>query len=496
MRSAKEMFGNAKKKTMEYVSMLKTKEGRAAFTSKTKAAAVTTKDKTVTLWKSGIKGKVILCGVALLVLWIFFPSCDSGSKKTDGSTVKSGDSRAGLELKKLRDTDALFYEGSFPQGTSGIEFEDQYNTEGRYKSVAPNVIVLPDTVSMKNLCGSFNPDLEDYRKKGVAYLNDPNDTYYCVVVHVGRGYVVVKPDSSSMYGHFYGYIETDDEYVEGARLKLGFYTYLGTTKKVQLVNGSSHTMYAYQKMDDGIAAELIKAIKYNGKACEAAETENANRNHKAGNQKAKDDEKFVSNLDKGVDGLFRKALAEYDDIAWKSHIHVSGALKSKVKISDASKWRWIVNGATQEMTFSDFKKKMEKEGGAKYLNDNGTPLESLTGTFVANTTDAVLERANGVFKSRRYQLKIDCTSGNNSFVCYRVEADSEGNIDSIIPASSESDMTFQIYNSLAPFEKQNIQFYIIDKSKDADMVAQWEETTNSPETAKKIIKMFNKKYGK
>ena len=57
-------------------------------------------------------------------------------------------------------------------------------------------------------------------------------------------------------------------------------------------------------------------------------------------------------------------------------------------------------------------------------------------------------------------------------------------------------MTFQIYSSLAPFEKQNIQFYIVDKKKDADMVEQWEETTNSPETAKKIIKMFNKKYGR
>ena len=496
MKSAKEMLGIAKEKTMEQVSMLKTKEGRKAFVAKAKTMAMTTKDKTVTLWKSGIKGKVILCGVTLLVLWLFFPSCDSDSKKADGLTAKSGGSSARLKLKKLRDTDALFYEGSFPQGTSEIEFEDQYNTEGRYKSVAPNVIVLPDTVSLKNLCGSFNPDLEDYRKKGVAYFNDPNGTYYCVVVHVGRGYVVVKPDSTSMYGHCYGYIETDDEYVEGARLKLGFYTYLGTTKKVPLVNGSSHTMYAYRKMDDGIAAELVKAIEYNGKACEAAENENANRNYKAGNQKAKDDEKFVSNIDKGVDELFRKALAEYDDIAWKSHIHVSGALKGKVKISDAAKWRWIVNGQTQEMAFADFKKKMEKEGGTKYLKDNGTPLESLTGMFVANTTDAVLEHANGVFKSRRYQLKIDCAAGTGSFVCYKVEADSEGAIYSIIPVSSESDMTFQIYNSLAPFEKQNIQFYIIDRSKDADMIAQWEETTNSPETAKKIIKMFNKKYGK
>ena len=490
------MIDKAKGKTMEYISMLKTKEGREALIAKIKVVAIAAKDKTVTFWQSGMKGKVILCGAALLVLWLFFPSCGSDTKTTDGLTAKSGGSSAGLKLKKLRDTDALFYEGSFPQGTSELEFEDLYNTEGRYKSVAPNVIVLPDNVSTKNLCGSFNPELEDYRKKGVAYFNDPNGTYYCVIVHVGRGYVVVKPDSTSMYGLHYGYIETDDEYVEGASLKRGFYTYLGTTKKVPLVNGSSHTMYAYRKMDDVIATELIKAIEYNARACEAAETENANRNAKAGNQKAKDDEKFVSNLDAGVDKIFRKALAEYDDAAWKSHIHVSGALNGKVKISDSSKWRWIVNGKTQEMAFSDFKKMMEKEGGAKYLKDSGTPLESLTGMFVANATDAVLEHANGVFKSRRYQLRIDCAAGANSFVCYKIEADSNGEIYSIIPVSSESDMTFQIYNSTAPFEKQNVQFYIIDKSKDADMISQWEQTANSPETATKIIKMFKKKYGK
>ena len=384
MKSAKEILGNAKEKTMEHVSMLKTKEGRNAFVAKAKTLAMTTKDKTVTLWKSGIKGKVILCVAAFLVLWIAIPSCDNESRKDNRLVVNDNGKSTMPKLKKLRDTDALFYEGTFPQGTSGIEFEDQYNTEGRYKSVAPNVIVLPDNVSMLDLCGSFNPEMEDRRKKSVSYLNDPDGTYYCVVAHVERGHVIVRPDSPSMHGHYFGYIETDDEYVEGARLKRGFYTFLGKTKKVPLVNGSSQTMYVYRKIDDNIANELIKAIEYNGKACEAAENENASRNYKAGKQKAKDEDKFVSNIDAGVDKLFRKALAEYDDTAWKAHIHVSGALKEKVKISDASKWCWIVNGTTHEMTFADFKKKMEKDGGAKYLKDNGTPLESLNTPSIAS----------------------------------------------------------------------------------------------------------------
>ena len=42
--------------------------------SKMKATAVMAKDKTVTLWKSGVKGKAILCAAAVLVLWIVWPS--------------------------------------------------------------------------------------------------------------------------------------------------------------------------------------------------------------------------------------------------------------------------------------------------------------------------------------------------------------------------------------------------------------------------------------
>ena len=483
---AKEVVGKIKVKTMEKVSMLKTEEGRKNLAAKAKVAAMTAKDKTIALWKSGTKGKVALCIGAILISWFVISSCN-GSSDTKGATAKSSGGKAMLRLKKLRNTDALFYEGPFPQGTSGIDFEDKYNAYGDYKSVAPNVIVLPDSVSMNNLCGCFDPELEDWRRKGTSYLNDPNDAYHCIVDHVEHGHVIVKPNSISMYGNDFGYVETDDEYVEGARLKLGFYTFLGTTRKVPLTNGSSLTMYAFRKVDDKVATELIKAIEYNGKACEAAEKENVNRNSKAIEQKAKDDQKFVSNLDAGVDEVFRKALAEYDDTSWKSHIHVSGALKGKVKIADASKWRWIVNGETQEMTFDAFKRQMEKEGGAKYLRDNGTPLESLTGMFVANTKDVVVEHANGVFKSRRYQLEAQATSGKVDFVCYKIEYYSGGGL-SIIPAnpSSESDMTFQLYESLAPFAKMNVQFYIVDKEKDEDIVSLYARTGNSGETERAL----------
>ena len=486
MKSAKEILGTAKKKTMEHVSMLKTKEGRKAFVAKAKTMAITTKDKTVTLWNGGIKGKAILCAAAFLVLWIAIPSCDNESRKDNRLVVKDNGKSTMPKLKKLRDTDALFYEGTFPQGTSGIEFEDRYNTEGRYKSVAPNVIVLPDNVSLQDLRDSFNPNMEKCRKKGVSYLHE----YSCVVAHAERGHVIARP---SYGGHYYGYIETDDEYVEGAELKKGFYTFLGKTKKVPLANGSSRTMYVYRKIADSVAAELFKAIEYNGKACEAAEKENLDRICKVEEQKRKDIEKFVSNIDVEVDRFFREALAEYDDTAWKSHVHVSGALKGKVKISDVAKWRWKEDGKTMEMSFPDFKKKMEKDGGAKYLKDNGTPLESLTGMHVV---DLVREHASQAFKSRLHQLKIDNTARDVGFVCYKIELDSKGAVYSITPVSSEFDMCFYIYNPHVPFEKQNIQFYIVDKEKDADMVTQLEEMTNSLEAAKKIIKMFNKKYGR
>ena len=55
-------------------SMWKIKDGRYAFVAKVKMTANVVRNKTVSLWKSGRNGKVILCVAALLALWFVWPS--------------------------------------------------------------------------------------------------------------------------------------------------------------------------------------------------------------------------------------------------------------------------------------------------------------------------------------------------------------------------------------------------------------------------------------
>ena len=49
-------------------------QGIAPLLFKAKMAANVVKNKTVSLWKSGWNGKVILCVAALLALWLIWPS--------------------------------------------------------------------------------------------------------------------------------------------------------------------------------------------------------------------------------------------------------------------------------------------------------------------------------------------------------------------------------------------------------------------------------------
>ena len=56
-------------------------DGSRAFFAKVKMAANVVRNKTVSLWKSGWNGKVILCAAALLALWFVWPS-DKGDAET------------------------------------------------------------------------------------------------------------------------------------------------------------------------------------------------------------------------------------------------------------------------------------------------------------------------------------------------------------------------------------------------------------------------------
>ena len=53
---------------------IKLRKGINLLFSTAKATAGAAKDKIVTIWKRGVKGKIILCASMLLILWIAWPS--------------------------------------------------------------------------------------------------------------------------------------------------------------------------------------------------------------------------------------------------------------------------------------------------------------------------------------------------------------------------------------------------------------------------------------
>ena len=201
--------------------------------------------------------KKIVWGVlGLVFLWMLMPS--GCGRSSDVIVLKEGD------FKKESSSKEMFY------------VKD--GKDDGFMDVVPNLKRLPKMLSLNTLCGGFNPELEEERhKKGVAYLNDENNYYYhCIVIHAGDGFVIAEPNDKGMYGDFCGYIETDDEYVDGQQLKTGFYALTGK-KKVPLPNGATRSMYAFKQLDYKSNKIALDAIDYNGKAEEAAKKENARR---------------------------------------------------------------------------------------------------------------------------------------------------------------------------------------------------------------------------
>lgn len=71
------------------ISVILTKERMNAVCLKAKEISSGTKNQIVRLWKSGMKGKALLCALAALVVWLgFFLMCGGGPKAGDVKTIK------------------------------------------------------------------------------------------------------------------------------------------------------------------------------------------------------------------------------------------------------------------------------------------------------------------------------------------------------------------------------------------------------------------------
>ena len=349
--------------------------------------------------------KKIVWGVlGIVFIWMLLPAGEKSSHS------------AKHDFKKTRNTDALFFDG----GKTSVQYGDDY------VEAIPNLIKLPHNISLDTLCGAFNPELEHERhKKGVAYLNDENGTYYCTVSHVDDGFIIAEPDDKGMYGNFYGYIETDDAYVEGQRLKSGFYTLTGR-KSVPLRGGAKRTMYAFKKESQELYDKVAEVCEYNKKAEEAASQENDKRRMAAVKAKQarleKESKEREAKLQKECQELFKKELATFDENSWKKRIHMADGLKGRINISCEP--YWVLGG---KVSFAELKKKVENGGTDVVVYTEGNLKEAIhqvvadfrCAVTITSADDTCKWRAylvGGLYADFHHALKYEISSTEDIYI--------------------------------------------------------------------------------
>lgn len=299
------------------------------------------------LWRQGIKGKVMVGGCAVVLLW-GVKSCLFGFDGAEGVRFSAAD------FEKAVNSDELFYEGSEkdPRG---------------YVKVLPNLRAIPKMLRGDSICASMNPTIEqgDLHQKGYAYFNDADFIYKAIVVHVAKDYIVVAPDSTTMYGNFHAVIHTAQEYFERQSLRTGFYVLIGR-ERLPLVNGSTETMYAYQELDEESNRLAVDAVIYNGKAKEAAEKENDRRLERVLKEKEKRDtaarEKWIreeqERFTKLSETAYRKYVDTFDKGCALKRFHMAPQLREVISCSVDPMWRYD----NQNLNASQMKEVIEKKG--------------------------------------------------------------------------------------------------------------------------------------
>ena len=305
----------------------------------------------------------------------------------------------------------------------------------------------------------------------MAYLNDENNTFYhCVVIHVGDGFVIAEPNDKGMFGDFCGYIETDDEYVEGQQLKTGFYEFVGR-KKVPLVNGSSRSMHAFVRLDTKSNQLAVDAAIYNSKAIEATEQENGRRSV----LKREQEEKMRA---EAIGKAFAKESKRFKVLDVKDQIHLPPELKGKencFKISE-SKVYW---GGQRWMSFENIAALINEGDWKKLDNHSGLMTED------CSPEDYAKRLVDHILQGCRYAEVKDRELGVNHFDYIFV---------SVFPGYHEAERA-NIQNGLYGGANGAVvpiclggELYLIPTS-DNELVEMLGD-------AKKFTDAFTKKYGK
>ena len=339
------------------VEKFKTPEGRHEVYETGRILVLKTRDKIVATWKSGRKGKAICVSGAIFLLWVgacVFGGNDDTKLSKGRFALRRGD------LQTESKTDKLFYVKS--------------GKDDGYAKVVPNLKKIPRWVHGGPLANCLNPHLDsELRDRNRAYLNDPDYTFgnWCIVDHVGDDYVIVRPSDPSWSGKFYGYIRTDDVYVERSNLRRGFYAFIGQ-KRVPLTNGSTMTMYAFQAVDPDVSQQVLDAVEYNINAEDAAKNENSRRD-----RARREHEKEIADA-----ALFKTLENEMKQIQIpkiESQIHFPKDLKDS-GIHCVLKNKGLIFVGCRGMTAEDLQQKIRNEDwdtirSWAFCSDGNTPEE-------------------------------------------------------------------------------------------------------------------------
>ena len=433
------------------------------------------------------------------------------------SSEGSGSSQATrFDIKKMRDSDELWFEGTNKITETKGDLRSGLDIEESCIKVEPNLMIIPDGNILPLGMGRTSPE------KSINYIYDGGDGisgHRWTVEFVDDGYVVVRNVGSFSGEETYFHIETQDEYIDGQNLKPGFYIYRGR-EKVSLVNGSSVTMYSFKKRTDGFFEAVCAAVEYNEKATEAANDENRRRESMLYEKVEKRYEEEQPKAMKAKCGeaiiklnpAFIAKAKEYIEILLSDkRVHITPSARGKVKISDIL-WPYYELDYTfirrepefvrPKVRFPETIDELEKQGclicfGGKmpetFGKRDGTDFDNAIRELGYKTPESVVE---GLFEHVGYDVMVpENMNGCRIFVL----AVRDNNSPILMELGWYAQRTHEL---LCPWEgykrhyyrEKILHVYVLDIKRDADIVDMVSRVDRDIIRIKNFMQAFRDKY--
>ena len=156
-------------------------------------------------------------------------------------------------------------------------------------------------------------------------------------------------------------------------------------------------------------------------------------------------------------------------------VHVSGALKGKIQLTDATRWPWFSDEGKKELPFHEFLQKFEKCNAIKYV-------EKWSGRTCSISFDDVRFCVRALFSRDEYTLHLKKSDAACVYRCY--------SITDKLHRDGENTTSIIVHN------QSKMPVYIIDVAKDDDIIEAAELSQDWDNGAAAFVAAFEKKYGK